>query len=100
MAQKRRNHEERKQSQQEKTDDTDEAHKKSETGETSETDETHKSEDEEPVDTYMYLPPAVKDELGYRYQEFKLELSREFDVQMDAVEKNAHFYPAVIKHGL
>jgi hypothetical protein len=100
MAQKRRKHEQRKQRQQ---TEADEAHKTDKTNKSSEPDKSGKSDkskDEEPVGTYMYLPPSLKDDLGYRYQELKLELSREFDVPMDNVEKNAHFYPAVIKHGL
>mgnify|MGYP006282662969 FL=1 len=103
MAQKRRNHEQRKQRQQDKAGEphkTDEASEVSEPSEPHKTSEADKSDDEEPVGTYMYLPPSLKDDLGYRYQELKLELSREFDVPMDDVEKNAHFYPAVIKYGL
>lgn len=100
MAQKRRNHEQRKQRQQNEAGETDEVNKTDKTSETHKTGEANKSDDEEPVGTYMYLPPSLKDDLGYRYQELKLELSREFDVPMDDVEKNAHFYPAVIKQGL
>lgn len=100
MAQKRRGHEQRKQRQQNESSETDEVDETDKTSETHKTDETNKSEDKEPVGTYMYLSPSLKDDLGYRYQELKLELSREFDVPMDDVEKNAHFYPAVIKHGL
>lgn len=100
MAQKRRGHEQRKQRQQNEPDEEHKTNKSDETSESYKTGEADKSEDEEPVGTYMYLPPGVKDDLGYRYQELKLELSKEFDVPMDSVEKNAHFYPAVIKHGL
>jgi hypothetical protein len=66
--------------------------------------ETSKPEDsdegsvkEEQVGTYMYLRPSQKRELDKLYKLLSAEYEYEFD---EDFEKNRHFYPLVIEHGI
>lgn len=47
--------------------------------------------------TYMYLPEDQKQELGLTFKVLSAEYEREFG---DDLEKNRHFYPLIIQHGL
>ncbi|MFC7216237.1 hypothetical protein ACFQO4_19425 [Saliphagus sp. GCM10025334] len=67
-------------------------------GEMEETGETDKpSIKDEQVGTYLYLPEAQKKEMGLQYKILSAEYEREFGKEL---EKNRHFYPLVIEHGL
>lgn len=81
-----------------------------ETDESTETvDEAAETEDEsddngesgsvktERVGTYMYLPESQKRELERVYGTLKVQYEYEFDEEF---EKNRHFFPAVVRHGL
>jgi hypothetical protein len=52
---------------------------------------------EEQVGTYMYLRPSQKRELDKLYKLLSAEYEYEFD---EDFEKNRHFYPLVIEHGI
>ena len=52
---------------------------------------------DERVGTYMYLPEAQKRELERVYGTLKVQYEYEFD---EEIEKNRHFFPAVVRHGL
>ncbi|MWG33152.1 hypothetical protein [Halomarina oriensis] len=52
---------------------------------------------DERVGTYMYLPEAQKRELQRVYGTLKVAYEYEFDEEF---EKNRHFFPAVVRHGL
>jgi len=66
--------------------------------ETSETVETDKqSVKDERVGTYMYLREAQKKELNRLYNVLAAEYEYEYD---EDFEKNRHFYPLIVKHGL
>jgi len=63
-----------------------------------ETDETgEQSVKDEQVGTYLYLPEAQKQAMGYQYKLLSAEYEREFG---EPFEKNRHFYPLIVKHGL
>lgn len=72
------------------------------TSDHAETDETADASDEtsvkdEQVGTYMYLPHAQKKELERTYSLLKAEYEFEYDEEF---EKNRHFFPLVVRHGL
>ncbi len=69
----------------------------SETDETGETEETGESVKDERTGTYMYLPDDQKQQLSYQFKRLSAEYEREFGEEF---EKNRHFYPLVISHGL
>ena len=52
---------------------------------------------EEQVGTYMYLLESQKKEIDRLYNVLKAEYEYEFD---HAFEKNRHFYPLLVQHGL
>ncbi|QLG64287.1 hypothetical protein [Halorarum salinum] len=52
---------------------------------------------EEQVGTYMYLPRQQKKELERTYNLLKAEYEFEYDEEF---EKNRHFFPLVVRHGL
>ncbi|MFC5973848.1 hypothetical protein ACFPYI_21200 [Halomarina salina] len=52
---------------------------------------------EERVGTYMYLPESQKRELQRVYGTLKVQYEYEYDEEF---EKNRHFFPAVVRHGL
>lgn len=52
---------------------------------------------DEQVGTYMYLPGEQKKELERTYNLLKAEYEFEFDEEF---EKNRHFFPLVVRHGL
>jgi hypothetical protein len=72
-----------------------------ETDEPSETDKPTDSDEgsvkDEQVGTYMYLRPSQKRELDKLYKLLSAEYEYEFD---EDFEKNRHFYPLVIEHGI
>ena len=94
-------------------DEPDEPAESDETAELSETskpsklskpNKTDKSEEgsevsvkEEQVGTYMYLRASQKRELDKLYKLLSAEYEYEFD---EDFEKNRHFYPLVIEHGI
>ncbi|WP_136602651.1 hypothetical protein [Salinigranum halophilum] len=78
--------------------------KTDERGEAAEPGKTHKPIDggemsvkDEQVGTYMYLRPSQKRELDKLYKLLSAEYEYEFD---EDFEKNRHFYPLVIEHGI
>lgn len=82
---------------------TDKQSKTVEQSETEQTDETEGSEDEtesvkdEHVGVMMYLPESQRDEVSYQFDRLKAEYKRETGEEL---EKNRHFYPLIVKHGL
>jgi len=52
---------------------------------------------DEQVGTYMYIPESQKKELERLYNMLKAEYEYEYD---EAFQKNRHFYPLLVKHGL
>lgn len=73
-----------------------------ESGETDEPDEASGTSEEgsvkdEQVGTYMYLPRQQKKELERTYNLLKAEYEFEYDEEF---EKNRHFFPLVVRHGL
>ena len=52
---------------------------------------------EKQVGTYMYLPETQTKELRRLYNVLKAEYEFEYDEEF---EKNRHFYPLIIQHGL
>ncbi len=52
---------------------------------------------EEQVGTYMYLLESQKKEIDRLYNVLKAEYEYEFDHEF---EKNRHFYPLLVQHGL
>jgi hypothetical protein len=52
---------------------------------------------EQQVGTYMYLPESQVKELRRLYNILKAEFEFEYDEEF---EKNRHFYPLVVQHGL
>ncbi|MEF8812858.1 MAG: hypothetical protein V5A55_03455 [Halovenus sp.] len=52
---------------------------------------------EEQIGTYMYLPESQTKELRRHYNILKAEYEFKYDEEF---EKNRHFYPLVIRHGL
>ena len=52
---------------------------------------------EEQVGTYMYLPEPQKKEVERLYSVLKADYEYEFDEEF---EKNRHFFPILIQHGL
>ena len=52
---------------------------------------------DEQVGTYMYLPREQKKELERTYNLLKAEYEFEYDEEF---EKNRHFFPLVVRHGL
>ncbi|MFC7134076.1 MULTISPECIES: hypothetical protein [Salinibaculum] len=52
---------------------------------------------EEQIGTYMYLPESQTKELRRLYNVLKAEYEFEFEEEF---EKNRHFYPLVVQHGL
>lgn len=69
--------------------------KPDETANLSKPDET--SVKDEQVGTYMYLPEWQKKELDRVYGLLKAQYEYEFDADF---EKNRHFFPLVVRHGL
>jgi hypothetical protein len=61
------------------------------------TDSDEGSVKDEQVGTYMYLRPSQKRELDKLYKLLSAEYEYEFD---EDFEKNRHFYPLVIEHGI
>ena len=91
-------------SQTDETEKTSESSKPDKPSKTSHTGETKKTEEkgetsvkDEQVGTYLYLPEGQRDEMKYRYKMLSAEYEREFGEEF---EKNRHFYPLVIEHGL
>jgi len=79
-------------------DERDEQSKQSQTSKPSKTGETDKTTvKDEQVGTYLYLPEAQKQEMGLQYKILSAEYEREFGEEL---EKNRHFYPLVVQHGL
>jgi hypothetical protein len=69
-----------------------------ESDETDEPDETdNDSVKDENVGVYMYLPEEQKNEVSYQFDRLKAEYKRETGEEL---EKNRHFYPLLITHGL
>jgi hypothetical protein len=94
----------RAQSQPDETGERDEPSKLSKPSETDETanrSETDKTDEQtvkdEHIGTYMYLPRQQKKEVGRLYNVLKAEYEYEYDTEF---EKNRHFYPLLIQHGL
>jgi hypothetical protein len=81
------------------TGEGDEPSGAAEEGETTETDDPpgESSVKDEQVGTYMYLPHAQKKELERTYNLLKAEYEFEYDEEF---EKNRHFFPLVVRHGL
>lgn len=84
------------------TDEQDKPSEPSEQGESDKTDESDETEDsesvkDEHVGVYMYVPEEQKDEVSYQFDRLKAEYKRETG---DELEKNRHFYPLLITHGL
>ena len=52
---------------------------------------------DERVGTYMYLPESQKRELERVYGTLKVQYEYKYDEEF---EKNRHFFPAVVRHGL
>lgn len=75
-----------------KSDESDEPSKPSKPDEQSET-----SVKDERVGTYMYLPEGQQKKLSRLYNVLKAEYEYEYDAEF---QKNRHFYPLVIKHGI
>lgn len=73
----------------------DEASKPAETDEADELSE--QSVKEEQVGTYMYLPQSQKREIERTYDLLKADFEYEFG---ESFEKNRHFFPLLIQHGL
>jgi hypothetical protein len=84
-----------KQSKPEKEDETSKTDKRSKLDETDEPSES--SVKDERVGTYMYLPESQQRELSRLYNVLKAEYEYEYDTEF---EKNRHFYPLVIEHGI
>jgi len=61
------------------------------------TDSDEGSVKDEQVGTYMYLRPSQKRELDKLYKLLSAEYEYEYD---EDFEKNRHFYPLVIEHGI
>lgn len=76
--------------------DSVEADEPAEADETADGSEETSVKDEQ-VGTYMYLPHAQKKELERTYNLLKAEYEFEFDEEF---EKNRHFFPLVVRHGL
>ena len=78
-------------------DETDEQSEQSEPDEVDETDESDKqSVKDERTGTYMYLPESQKKDVERLYNILKAE----YEYEYSDFEKNRHFYPLLIKHGL
>ncbi|WP_313696245.1 hypothetical protein [Halorarum halobium] len=82
-----------------KPSEPDEQGESDEPGETAESDEpaADSSVKDEQVGTYMYLPREQKKELERTYNLLKAEYEFEYDEEF---EKNRHFFPLVVRHGL
>lgn len=84
-------------------DEQSEASKPSEQSETDEAAESDETDDESEsvkdtrTGTYMYLPEEQSSELSYQFKRLSAEYERETGEEF---EKNRHFYPLVISHGL
>lgn len=78
-----------------KSSKLDEASKPAETDEADELSE--QSVKEEQVGTYMYLPQSQKREIERTYGLLKADFEYEFG---EDFEKNRHFFPLLIQHGL
>jgi hypothetical protein len=52
---------------------------------------------EEQIGTYMYLPESQTKEMRRLYNVLKAEYEFEYDEEF---QKNRHFYPLVVQHGL
>jgi hypothetical protein len=68
-----------------------------ETGGTASSDGDDLSIKEEQIGTYMYLPESQTKELRRQYNILKAEYEFKYDEEF---EKNRHFYPLVVQHGL
>lgn len=81
--------------------DSSEASKLSETSKPSKSSElsetSNQSVKEQRVGTYMYLPENQQQKLSRLYNLLKAEYEFEFESKF---EKNRHFYPLVIEHGI
>lgn len=82
--------------------ETSEPSKQPETDDSVETDDSADADEEgsvkdEQVGTYMYLPREQKKELERTYNLLKAEYEFEYDEEF---EKNRHFFPLVVRHGL
>lgn len=77
-------------------DETSDSSKPSKLSEPSEPNESTGVKSEQ-VGTYMYLPKRQKKEIERLYNVLKAEYEYEYDADF---EKNRHFYPLVIQHGL
>lgn len=78
--------------------ETDKLSERSEVSEVSEPSKPPESSvKDEQVGTYMYLPQSQKKELDRLYNILKAEYEYEFDEEF---EKNRHFFPLVVQHGL
>lgn len=77
--------------------------KQSETSKTSEPSKSDKSTEssetvkDQQVGTYMYLPESQKKQVARIYNVLKAEYEFEFEEEF---EKNRHYYPLLIQHGL
>jgi hypothetical protein len=82
-----------------KPDKPSEPSEQDESDETSEPDETDENDSvkDENVGVYMYLPEEQKNEVSYQFDRLKAEYKRETGEEL---EKNRHFYPLLITHGL
>jgi hypothetical protein len=77
---------------------TAETSKTSQTSEQSETSKPSKtSVKEERVGTYLYLSEPQKKDVDRLYNVLKAEYEYEYDEEF---EKNRHFYPLLVQHGL
>lgn len=82
----------------EAADETSEQSEPSKSSESSERSEQESSSvKEERIGTYMYLPESQQSELSRLYNVLKAEYEYEYDAEF---EKNRHFYPLVIEHGI
>ena len=83
-----------------KPSNTSKPSKPDETDKPDETEEPPQSRDsvkQEQVGTYMYLYESQKKEIDRLYNVLKAEYEFEFDHEF---EKNRHFYPLLVRHGL
>ena len=78
------------------TDESARTVERDEAGEPADPSEETSVKDEQ-VGTYMYLPHAQKKELERTYSLLKAEYEFEYDEEF---EKNRHFFPLVVRHGL
>jgi len=84
-------------SEQSETSERDEPSQPSKPSKQSEPETESGSVKDEQVGTYMYIPESQKKELERLYNILKAEYEYEYDGEF---QKNRHFYPLLVQHGL